>query len=109
MFLGLHSFDEIFNANLTVERAKLIDFNVFNQIEDVPRVRLECELWLIIDVLSKLRTDGKFLLLCALNTHFDMAAEHIDLFCVDYLLCSVVVETCSWTGLLVCWIKGVNH
>lgn len=58
MFLGLHSFDEIFNANLTIEWAKLIDFNVFNQIEDVPRVRFECELWLIIDVLSKLRTDG---------------------------------------------------
>lgn len=38
-----------------------------------------------------------------------MAAEHIYLFCVDYLLCCVVVETCSWTGLLVCWIKGVNH
>lgn len=97
MLLRLHSLDQIFDTDLSAERTKLIDLDMFNQIQDVLCVGLKGELRLVINVLSKLWTNGQFCLFSALDAHLYVAAEHVYFFRIDYLLCGVIVETSSRT------------
>lgn len=87
---------------------ELVDFDVLNHLQNIPRVRFKCELRLVLDLELELGTHCHVgVLFGRLNSHLYVTAEHIDLFLVKRFLGGVIIETKVYS--IICWVKGMNY